>query len=194
MEISRKKTQLRRSLIALRNKQLHPDAASHHIQEQVAGLPEFRAAQAVSIYVAADSEVHTRWLVTESWVRKKDVYVPVCSGEDLLLCRIESFDQLEPRAFGVWEPTDEIRRDEDRFISIQEVNLIVVPGVGFDSRGRRIGYGKGFYDRLLFRRSTELTMVGLAFDCQIVDTVPSTELDVAMNMVVTQSTVWGLKS
>ena len=72
-------------------------------------------------------------------------------------------------------------------ISIDEVDLIIVPGVGFDSCGNRIGHGKGYYDKLL--KNSKASTIGLAFEFQVIEKIPSEKHDVSIDMIVTEKRI-----
>ena len=84
------------------------------------------------------------------------------------------------------EPAAELRREAGRIVDPGEIGLVVVPGVAFDPQGGRLGYGRGFYDRLLSRVSEHTVLVGLAYECQVFSHIPMADHDVSMDWVVTQ--------
>ena len=77
--------------------------------------------------------------------------VPWCDGDDLGLWRLEAVGELEPGTWGIPEPPPSRRDELARRIAPEAIDLVVVPGLAFDRRGRRLGHGKGYYDRLLAR-------------------------------------------
>jgi len=153
-------------------------------------LPEFAAAGFVMCYVDFSSEVRTRQLLRTLLDEGRPLVVPYCSGDDLGLFRLESFDELVPSRFGIPEPREELRAHADRRAEAAQIDLVVVPGVGFDRRGTRLGFGRGYYDRLLRRLRSEALRIGLAFECQVVDQLPALAHDVPMHMVITECAIY----
>ena len=103
--------------------------------------------------------------------------------------RLESLGELQPGAFGIPEPTAELRSRTERVGRRRDLEVVVVPGLAFDRAGRRLGQGKGYYDRLLSDVSDNCLIVGLAFDVQMVERVPAEAHDVALDVIVTESDV-----
>ena len=188
------KRQLRRLGHARRTEQPDKDRLSEVICRKVMTLPEYVDARTVMCYVDVRDEVRTCRLLTTALAGGKRVVVPYCLADDrLALFRMESFDELEVRTFGILEPTDAWRDRPDRRVESIELDLIVVPGIVFDRRGGRIGHGKGYYDRLLKQARPDATLVAIAFDCQLVDRVPMDSHDVAVDMIVTETTIHGVR-
>jgi 5-formyltetrahydrofolate cyclo-ligase len=105
------------------------------------------------------------------------------------MCLIDSLDELEVNTFDLLEPPLTLRLNTARQCPPGEVDLFLIPGLAFDMAGGRIGYGRGYYDSLLANASPGSTLIGLAFDCQIVDRVPMTGHDVPVGLIVTESGV-----
>jgi len=103
--------------------------------------------------------------------------------EELTLRVVAEGDLLEPGDFGVPEP-----RADSPVLAPHDVDLVLVPGLAFDERGHRIGYGAGFYDRLLPLLGRALT-VGIAFDFQLVAEIPDTPGDAPVALLVTDARV-----
>ncbi|MCS7305292.1 MAG: 5-formyltetrahydrofolate cyclo-ligase [Thermoguttaceae bacterium] len=121
---------------------------------------------------------------------QRQLLVPYCLGKDLKLFRLRSMAELEPGSFGILEPRRELRELPDRQASIQEVDLVVVPGVAFDRKGGRLGHGRGYYDRLLANARQDTVLVGLAYQCQILPELPLLPSDVRMDIVLTESDLY----
>ena len=110
----------------------------------------------------------------------KEVYFPRACGESLTFHKVESLEELKPGRFGVPEP-------DSGSVSIEpgKLDLVIVPGTAFDSTGNRVGYGKGYYDRLLINIPIE-RRIGAVYGFQVLDTVPAGEHDQAVGVVVTE--------
>ena len=137
----------------------------------------WRRAERVSAFVAMGGEPD----VLDPWPQGKNVALPRVAGEGLSLHLVESSDELRCGAFGILEPVEDAVPAGDSF------DLILVPGLAFDERGRRLGRGKGYYDRFL-ATATGLR-VGVCHDFQIVDSVPREAHDLAMDFLVTPTRV-----
>jgi len=141
------------------------------------------------VYVHYGSEVQTDALISLLLEAGKTVYVPWCDGDELRPFRLESLSELQPGAFGILEPSAKQRERPDRAGRAGDLEVVVVPGIAFDRAGRRLGQGKGYYDRLLSNVSDTCVLVGLAFDIQLVEGVPVEAHDVALDFIVTESEV-----
>lgn len=168
-----------RKLISNKKKEYSVDAKlekSRDIFEQVRQIKEFQEAKRVLCYWSMPDEVPTQDFVIEMSA-DKDIFLPVVSGDDLLIRKFTGTDNMEEGVFAtLFEPSN----TED--ININDVDLVLVPGVAFDLSGRRMGRGKGFYDRLLV--NTNIYKIGICFDFQLVERVPTDENDILMNKVV----------
>ncbi|MBI2971101.1 MAG: 5-formyltetrahydrofolate cyclo-ligase [Candidatus Aenigmarchaeota archaeon] len=155
------------------------------IAKNVLSLDFVSTAKTICTYVTKGSEVDTKQLIPELFKRGKTVLVPVVVKETLALSELRSLDELVEGAFDVPEPKQEHLRP----VIPSAADVIIVPGVAFDSHGRRIGYGKGYYDRLLKSLSEETTIVGMAYDVQVVERLPSDDHDAPMQYIVTETAI-----
>lgn len=152
---------------------------------RIAALPEFTAATAVLLTLAFRSEWDTRALVRTALTAGKRVAVPRVdvTARMLELHALEDPDRgIISGHLGIPEPQPESPR-----VARDEIDFVLVPGVAFDLAGRRLGYGGGYYDRLLPLLSPDAARVAGAFELQIVDRVPAAPHDVAVGTIVTES-------
>ena len=142
--------------------------------------PEFDSARRIILYSPIHGEVDTREVMETSWAGGKDVYLPAVCGAELRFTRVTAEDNCRRGAFGILEPcpTGDVLLPE-------LADVIVVPGVAFDLSGRRIGYGKGFYDRALHRLEGQGRFVGFCYDFQLVDEIAGEPHDVAVDVIIT---------
>jgi 5-formyltetrahydrofolate cyclo-ligase len=189
-EVRQLKRQMRADAMARRAKQPDAERLSRDIFGRLAALPEYARARTVTIYLDIRDEVRTRWFVPKIWADGKRVVVPYCEANELRLFRLDDFDELAPAAMGILEPKPELRGRSDKIIEPAELDLIVAPGVAFDRRGARLGYGRGYYDRLLQRIRGDATKAAVCFECQLVDEAPSLPHDVRMDVIVTEKMVY----
>lgn len=152
-------------------------------------LPAYTAAKTVMWYVDAGSEVRTRFTLPEALTHGKRVVVPWCVVEtnELELFLLEDMSELVEGAYRILEPKTELRDLPEKRINPEELDLVMVPGTAFDTRGARMGQGKGYYDRLLSQARPDAPLVALSFDCQIFDDIPVAAHDVFMDLVLTES-------
>jgi 5-formyltetrahydrofolate cyclo-ligase len=121
----------------------------------------------------------------------KNVFVPFCQVDQLRLFQLKSTSELMPGRYGIPEASPIARLQDDRWGSIDEMEMAVVPGVAFGKDGSRLGNGRGYYDRL-FRSITGPTVrVGVAFECQVFDTLPMNEHDIWMDAIITEAAIYG---
>ena len=161
---------------------------SERIVARLMALPQLLAVRSTAFYASIRDEVQTASAIENGLAGQQRLSLPVVVGDNLELFEIRSMDELQPGSFRVPEPSSAVRQDSARSVPPSSVDLIVVPGLGFDEYGGRIGYGRGFYDRLLAAAPQAVT-VALAYECQIMEKVPMAEADVRVQFVVTEDRV-----
>lgn len=183
------KATLRRTLVAARDAEPDRDAKSHQIAARIEAMPAFRRAGMVFSYVGVKSEVATMPILERALALGKRVAVPVCRGHGLDLVRIDRLADLAPAPFGLLEPPTALC-GPDRLVAPSMGELVLVPGVGFDRAGGRLGYGRAYFDRLLGQLGPGAVAVGLAFECQVVDRIPMESHDVPMKWLATEAALY----
>ena len=155
---------------------------SKKIKYRLFRLSKFKKALTILFYVSYDNEVYTHEMIKECIEDKKNIIVPKSDKENrqLILSKLNSFEDLKPGSYDILEP----KKDKVQEVSIHDIDLIIVPGVGFDKSGYRIGHGKGYYDNLL-RDSANTLHIGLAFESQIVKKIPTETHDLPVQKIVT---------
>ncbi|MBM1192330.1 5-formyltetrahydrofolate cyclo-ligase [Pseudomonas weihenstephanensis] len=182
--------QLRRLLRNAR-RELSPCAqrlAARGLYRQLAQHPLFRRAKHIALYLPTDGEIDPRVLLREAQRRGKAVYLPVLSAwpkTKMVFQRIAPDETLIPNRFRILEPR--IHRARQR--KVWALDLVLLPLVGFDATGGRLGMGGGFYDRslaYLTRRQywRKPTLLGLAHECQKVDSLMQASWDVPLQGTV----------
>ena len=159
------------------------DAGSRAIAQRIAALPSFAGARCVLLTLPFRSEWNTRPLVESSIARGATVALPRVNLQTrmLELFRVEDPDaDVEAGYRGILEPRPSLRR-----IGVQEVGWVLVPGVAFDASGRRLGYGGGYYDRLLALLAPEVPKIAGAFDAQVVAEIPAAPHDLRVDAIAT---------
>ena len=178
------KAELRQRLLAQRA-MLTPAEIEQHsavIATYVCALPAFCVSHTVMVYMALPQEVQTMQIITQARQLQKRVAVPVIRGQALVAVALnEAPMQLRRGRFGILEP-----RGTQCVIHPQEIGCIAVPGIAFDARGGRLGFGKGYYDRFLKQLPATTYRYGLAFGIQVVPCVPQAPHDICMHGIVTE--------
>ena len=166
---------------------------SAQIKKSLFRLPEIAKAKTIAFYVARQTsrEVETGDMIKESLISGKRVLVPIAdkAARKILFSELRDYDsELAPGAFNILEPKPSYRR----LVPATESDLMIVPALVFDLQGHRLGYGGGYYDRLLRELASvkpSLPFVGLAYELQVVDKLPKTSRDVPVNILVTEKRV-----
>jgi len=156
---------------------------SQHVQASLSAAVEFKQAECVALYSPIRNEVHTLSLFEAALEAEKQVCYPRMQGDLLEFFRVVSPDDLVPGRWGVMEPS---RAKE---VPLEDVGLMVIPGVGFDLQGHRLGYGRGYYDRLLEDATRRPLLCGLAYEQQVVERLPRDPHDVQLDLLVTEQTL-----
>jgi 5-formyltetrahydrofolate cyclo-ligase len=180
------KSELRARAKAVRDAEPQRSLKEAAIAVRVEQLPQYRQARVVATYVGVKSEVGTRSLIEGRLARGEPTAVVYRKDGDLALCLIQSIDELVPASFGLLEPLPSVVADPERHCAPADVDLFLVPGLAFDQAGGRIGYGKGYYDRLLGAARPGAIFLALAFEGQMVGHVPMAAHDVPVHLVMTE--------
>lgn len=187
------KAQIREQAHENRRAQEDKDGVSSTIMQRFMSLPEYAAASTVMFYIDVRAEVRTRNDLDNALQSGKRIVVPYCVDGELELFHLENMEELEIGMYKILEPKAELREVPEKKISVEELDLIMVPGVAFDPQGGRTGHGKGYYDKLLEHAKPETPLVGIAFNCQIFPDIPMQDHDIFMDKVVTETTVYNGK-
>jgi 5-formyltetrahydrofolate cyclo-ligase len=185
------KKSIREQAHANRNAQIDKDELSREIVRTFMSLPEYQTAKTVLFYLDVRSEVRTRHNLEDALASGKKIVVPYCvEGEVLELFRLEALDELSTGMYRILEPKPELRSRPEKRVDVEDVDLIMVPGVAFDRRGGRTGHGKGYYDKLLEHARPDTPLVALAFECQMFPEIPMHPHDVFMDKVITEKAIY----
>jgi len=157
-------------------------AQSLMLQQRFLALPEFQRASVLALYAPIHHEVETACVATEALSQGKTLLYPAVVGDDMQFRRVGALSELVPGRFGIPEPSGEGCDPE-------QADLIIVPGVAFDLSGRRIGYGKGFYDKSLHRLEGRGRLVAFCYDFQLFEGIVGEPHDVTMDLIVTERRV-----
>jgi len=157
---------------------------SKEILLKIVEQPEFQNAENILCYVNFGSEVETEELIKKMF-KNKTIIVPRVNHEQSMLdlCKINSLEDLEKSAWQIPEP----REDNCKHFDIQNLDLAILPGTAFDKKGNRMGYGKGFFDKLLEKKI--IPTIGLAFDNQLYNEIPHEEHDKKVDKIITEKKI-----
>lgn len=173
------KNQIRLKAKELR-KTLDKKALSQQIKQKLFSLPEFISAKNVCCYYSVRDEVETMDYFDDT---SKNWFVPKVSGDDLLICPFDK-EQMEKSSFGLLEPTTKPIED----LSI--IDLIIIPALCVDKKGNRIGYGKGYYDRLLKKIPHNPLRIALVFSDLIVENSYCNDFDEKINIIICNNSIF----
>jgi len=172
-----------RSKILLRLKTQKEDTRrrkSRIIKKKLLKTKVFKEAKIIMFYIAFNGEVDTEEMIKEARLLNKIIAVPVCKKNRITIrpCVLDNNAPLKKGPYGVCEPAVK------KSISLKNIDLVIVPGVAFDKKGNRLGRGKGCYDRFLNMLPTDTPSIGLAFDFQIIPSLPSQKHDVSVDKLI----------
>ena len=191
ISIRERKDALRKQAHANRNAQENKDDLSRRIVGAFMSLPEYAVAETVMFYIDVRSEVRTRHDLEFALQSGKTIVIPWCNADgELELFRLDSMAELEVGMYKILEPRTELRSLPEKHVNVESLDLIMVPGVGFDRRGGRMGHGKGYYDKLLQHAPKNTPLVALAFECQVFDEIPVADHDIYMDKLITEDHVY----
>ena len=163
--------------------------AAQDLYRQLSHHPRFRRARHIALYLPNDGEIDPRPLLRAAQRRGKATYLPVLNHwprSKMVFQRVRAHEKMIPNRFRIPEP----KRSRAQQRKIWALDLILLPLVGFDRHGGRLGMGGGFYDRSLGYRDMRTnwhkpTLLGLAHECQQVDRLTMASWDVPLEATVT---------
>jgi 5-formyltetrahydrofolate cyclo-ligase len=143
----------------------------------------YKESKTIFTFVSFKSEVNTHKFIEHAIKDNKIIGVPRIKTKQtgIEVFRINSLKDLETGYFDTLEPNSRCPK-----INNEEIDFIVMPGLAFDINGGRIGYGAGFYDRYLINLNKDVDKIALAYHLQVFDEVPTNDLDVRVNGIITE--------
>ena len=194
--IMERKNKMRREAYDRRNAQENKDEVSAKAVARFMALPDYQNAHCVMWYIDCRSETRTKpELLAEVAKGEKKIIVPYCTedenGENKLgLWWMESLEEMVVGKWNILEPPKEMWGNPEKEVEAEDLDLVLVPGVGFDRNGGRMGNGQGYYDRLLEKVRPESPLIALCYESQLFDNVLVAPHDVYMDKVVTEDAVY----
>jgi 5-formyltetrahydrofolate cyclo-ligase len=154
------------------------------IRKLLFSTPEYKNSKTIMLYHAFKNEVDTTDIIKDALKTKKVVLPSINSVTNkIILYTISGLDELSSGEYGIMEP----KNNPKGKVSQEDVDLCIVPGIAFDRTGARIGYGKGYYDRLL--SGTHFQKIALAYDFQLVEKIQTEPHDAAVDMIITEKDI-----
>ena len=155
---------------------------SQKIAGQLFLLPAFQKAKTVLFYASLPGEVDTFAMITQAIQLEKSVALPNIASDQrtMIPTLIDSTEGLVSGPYGTRQP----RLDASKTLDVNSIDMVIVPGLGFDRVNNRLGRGAGYYDRFLASLPKSTAKVGIAFDFQIVDSLPVEAHDIALDLVI----------
>ena len=157
---------------------------SAQIADYFCAWPIYRQCESVMFYLAMKDEVQTDLMIKDALWRGKQVCVPLLGEKygEMEAAGITSLDSLIVGKYGLKMPDP----DRTKIIFPASIQMVVVPGVAFDREGNRLGLGAGYYDRFL-PETVDSVLVGMAWSCQLMDTLPHAEHDIRMQYLMCEN-------
>ena len=195
-KIMEKKGKMRREAYDRRNAQENKDEVSAAAVEKFMALPEYEKAHTIMWYIDCRSETRTKpQLLAEVEKGEKKIIVPYCTedenGENKLgLWHMESLEEMVVGKWNILEPPKELWGNPEKEVTPEELDMIMVPGVGFDRDGGRMGNGQGYYDRTMEKVRPDCFLIALCYESQLFDNILVAPHEVYMDKVVTEKEVY----
>lgn len=172
---------IRQRLLSQRQQLEYPRCVrfSNAVQDFVLASAVYAGSRLLALYAPVHNEVLTDRLLKAALESGKRVCFPRLENGQIVFVEVAGGDELQTGQLGVAEPQGQT------VIAPEVIDLVIVPGVGFDRQGRRIGYGLGCYDRAL-AECNHAAFVGLAFSFQVVERLPEEEHDIRLDYLATE--------
>ena len=169
-------------MLEMRNRLNHPEIAkkSKTIQEFVIKSKEFESAKVVGTYYALGSEVTTELIIKRAKILGKKIALPRVEEDKITFYELSSTKSLIRGRFGILEPQP--------YEQMNDIDILIVPGIAFDKKGNRLGYGMGFYDRLLSCKRT--FSIGLAYSFQLLENLPHDKYDKRLDAIASEDGIY----
>ena len=179
MNKTQQRQQIRQSIMNMSLKDY--EEKSQTICNTLLQEPSIKEGKTIALTISIFPEVDTRGIISELWAMGKRVVVPKCDHrtKQMIFYNLTNFDELVPAPMGLFEPNSIITSS----IMYKQIDVCIVPGIVFDQRGYRIGYGGGYYDRFL--PSFNGKKISISFDEQLVKEVPYEKHDIPIDLLIT---------
>lgn len=158
--------------------------ASEKVKRFLLSMEEFRLAERLGLYAAIRNEVETKEIFLAATELRKGIFLPAVNPKDKTIryYHVRDWADLSPGFAGILSP-----KRSRALKHINDLHTILIPGIAFDGKGNRLGFGDGYYDRML--ATYEGTRIALAYEFQIVESIPFTPKDEAVDFIVTEERI-----
>jgi 5-formyltetrahydrofolate cyclo-ligase len=185
------KSEIRKRILKMRNSMTDVEVKSKSqiISDKLKSLDEYNSSKTIFVYMSFGNEVDTLNLIKYMLKDNKRVVIPYTDTINTVIIpsELKSLeDDLILNKFGYYEP----KFENIQKVETDELDLIIVPGVVFDKNLNRIGFGKGYYDRILVGKKPSTKAVAVAYEFQVLDEIPSEPHDIKMDMIVTEENIY----
>jgi len=189
-DLKAKKSEIRKSTRAKRDalSKKERSGKSAAIMEQLFDFANFLESRIILFYMSNNSEVDTEAMVRKALEIEKIVALPLIDRgkQEIVPFKVNNLEKdVRPGYRKIREPIPQRCKQ----VPVKHVNLAIIPGIAFDERGGRIGYGTGFYDRFIPRLDITTRKVALSFECQIVPQIPMEPHDRYTDIIITEKRI-----
>ena len=180
------KTGLRRKMLESRKALCAKDymEKSLVIQQKLLSTEEFSRANVLALYYSIHNEVDTHKIIENCLDSGKIVLLPTVHDGRMIFRELKGFSCLHKGKFGIPEPPA-----TNEALAPDQADMIVLPGIAFDKKGQRVGYGKGFYDKCLHHLEGQGKLVAVCYDFQLVEKIAGEPHDVKVDMIITEKRI-----
>lgn len=156
---------------------------SKRIAEIILGMPQYKEAERIMAYLPLQGEVNIKHLFGPLWEAGKELYVPVCEGQDHGVMQAALYKKKSITTITKQKVEEPVFA---RYIDPEDLDLLLIPGLAFDRQGHRLGYGGGYYDRFFHRLSEKAVKIGVTFELQVFDEIPYETHDQFLDGLITE--------
>jgi len=193
--IIERKQAMRREAYDARSAQENKDEVSKLAIDRLLQMDQYKQAQTVMWYIDCRSELRTKWALADAIASGKRIIVPYCTEDEkgdnkLGLWWLENMDEMVVGKWKILEPPRDQWGDPAKEVNPEDLDFVMVPGVGFSRDGARMGNGQGYYDRLLDKVRPDCPLVAPCYESQLFEEIIVGPYDVYMDFVVTESDLY----
>ncbi|WMY94838.1 MAG: 5-formyltetrahydrofolate cyclo-ligase [Arsenophonus sp.] len=162
--------------------------AAYAITKFVLNQKKILSADHIGLFLSFDGEINTKFLIKNLWNHKKKIYLPFLNfyHQEIVFIKYSPNTLLKKNYFNIYEPLVNTKH----IIPIKNIDIIFAPLVAFDKQGNRLGMGGGYYDRLLKKLNKNTHIIGLAYNFQLVNKIPTEPWDISLPEIITESKQW----
>lgn len=170
------KKELRKKYTKVRADVEDKEGKDRLIRKNLRELEIYKKAKSVFVFISYKSEVDTRRIIEDILADGKKLLVPLVKGSEMIAVEVKGIDDLEPNKMGILEPKSGKE--------VTDVDLTITPGLAFDKKGFRLGYGGGYYDK--FFAKVDTIRMGIGYSDQYVESIVHEDYDKALEYLLTE--------